>query len=64
MMIGGVMHFVFWLALLFFLISAMGSVKPSFVQTTDSAIEILKKKYINGDISKAEFNDKRKHLID
>ena len=63
MMMGGMMHFIFWLVLLFFLISAMGSKKQSLAYTTDSAIEILKKKFVNGDISKTEFNDKMKHLM-
>jgi putative membrane protein len=64
MRMGGIMHFIFWLVLLFFLMSVLDSGKPSFANTSDSAIEILKKKYVNGDISKTEFNDKMKHLID
>jgi uncharacterized membrane protein len=64
MMMGGMMHFIFWLILLFVIISAMGNRKPSFAHTNDSAIEILRKKYVNGDISKAEFTDKMKYLID
>ena len=62
MRMGGIMHFIFWLVLLFFLMSALGSRKPLPAHTTDSAVEILKKKYVNGDISKAEFTDKINHL--
>ncbi|NOX33717.1 MAG: hypothetical protein GXP56_08255 [Deltaproteobacteria bacterium] len=62
MMTGGIMHFIFWLVLIFFLISALGGKKSSLAHTTDSAVEILKKKYVNGDIGKVEFADKMKHL--
>ena len=62
MRMGGIMHFIFWLILLFFLVSALGCKKSLPAQTTDSAVETLKKKYVNGDIGKAEFTDKLNHL--
>ncbi len=62
MMGGGIMHFIFWLVLFFFLISAFGGRKSTVAATTDSAVEVLKKKYVNGDIGKAEFTDKMNHL--
>ncbi|WP_299976747.1 hypothetical protein [Desulfobacula sp.] len=61
-MMGGIMHFVFWLVLFFILISALGGRKSTPARITDSAVEILKKKYVNGDIGKAEFNDKMNYL--
>jgi uncharacterized membrane protein len=64
MMMGGIMHFIFWIALLFFIISALDSRKPMLVNTNEPATEILKKKYVNGDISKTEFTDKMKQLIE
>ena len=62
MMMGGIMHFIFWLVLFFILISALGGRKSTLAPTTDSAVEILKKKYVNGDIGKAEFTDKMNYL--
>lgn len=58
MMTGGIMHFIFWLFLVFFIFSAFGSRRPALDHTTDSAVELLKKKYVNGDINKDEFTDK------
>ncbi len=62
MMMGGVMHLVFWLVLFFFLISALSRRRPAPAYSSDSAVEILKKQYAKGNISKAEFIEKMKYL--
>ncbi len=62
MMAGGFMHFIFWLILLFFIMSISSGRKESYAHASDSAIEILKKQYVNGKISKAEFSEKLKYL--
>ncbi len=62
MMMGGVMHFIFWLILFFFLVSAIDSRKASLAYSSDSAVEILRKKYVSGEINQAEYTEKLEYL--
>ncbi len=58
MMMGGFMHLFFWFIILYFIASTIGGRRTAVAYSTDSASEILKKRFINEEISQTEFTEK------
>lgn len=61
---GGVFMLLFWTLLAIGVIYSVRrfSAKGSFSERDDSALEILKKRYAKGELSKEEFEEKRRHI--
>lgn len=60
-----VMFFIFWIAVIvgiIFLIRWLSASVGSKVTETESAIDIIKKRYARGEINKEEFEEKLKDL--
>ncbi len=58
---------IFWIFLIvgiiFLLIWAVQKVSGGRIEKEDSALEILKKRYARGEISKEEYEEKRRDLL-
>lgn len=56
---------IFWIIVIgaiFYLIVRLNSQNNKRTQTEESALDILKKRYAKGEISKEEFEEKKKHI--
>jgi len=63
---GGFMMVIWWLLILvgiIFLVKWISDQKSRTREKDDTALEILKRRYADGEISKEEFEEKKKDLI-
>jgi putative membrane protein len=65
MMGGGwwIIGLIFWLLVLIGLVLLIKYLWEGGAKRVDSALEILKKRYASGEISKEEFEEKKKDLV-
>lgn len=58
------MHFIWWIIWIIFIVWVFNSLFkiPGQRSKSESPMDILKKRYANGDITKEEFEEKRKTL--
>jgi putative membrane protein len=64
--LGTIISMVFWIAVIvgiIYLIRWLAVSSSNKVKGQDSALEILKKRYAQGEISKEEFQEKKKDLV-
>ena len=62
---GGIMMFVFWAAIIIFIVWVVKEIGGKNHERTNSnsALEILKERYAKGEINKEEFEAKKKDLV-
>ena len=62
---GGIFMILFWvlviIGIVFLIKMVMGSTKEG--GKSETALDILKKRYVNGEISKEEFKEKKKDIL-
>ncbi|MDH5683467.1 MAG: SHOCT domain-containing protein [candidate division WOR-3 bacterium] len=64
-MFGGFFMILFWIAIIvgvIFLIKWLIGYKPAETQTKETPLEILKRRYAQGEITKEEFENKKRDL--
>ena len=59
---GGIMMIVFWVFLISIIIWIVRETRGTHVHHGSEAVNILKERYAKGEISKEEFNEKKKDL--
>lgn len=59
---GGIMMIVFWVFLISIIIWIVREARGTHVHHGSEAVNILKERYAKGEISKEEFNEKKKDL--
>ncbi len=59
----GILALIFWLLILIGLVLLIKYLWEGGTKKEESALEILKKRYARGEISKEEFEEKKKDLI-
>lgn len=59
----GILGLIFWLLMLIGLVLLIKYLWEGGVRKEESALEILKKRYAMGEISKQEFEEKKKDLL-
>ncbi|PIU08842.1 MAG: electron transporter RnfE [Candidatus Moranbacteria bacterium CG08_land_8_20_14_0_20_34_16] len=60
---GWIFMFIFWGFIIWGLVTLIGWLIKQKEDKDNSAMDILKKKYANGEINKKEFEEKKKDLI-
>ena len=61
--LGGIMMILFWFGLVWLIVWIVREVSDKKTNHDSKALEILKERYAKGEISKEEFETKKKDLI-
>lgn len=61
---GGIMMIVFWVLLIVLIVWIVREVSGKNFHSSSNALEILRERYVKGEIDKKEFEEKKKDLIE
>jgi len=59
---GGIMMLLFWGAIIYFIVWLVRNSKANGSDSSKNALDILKERYVKGEIDKKEFEEKKKDL--